>query len=118
VPAEEVSRTPGKQEKEKARRFEGMVAAKPWFKTRESDHKFIGSFPFGIGEQGKRQWVDVYVTADRARTPQEQVEQGVITKQSDVVVVGFRKEKTIEKEGKTKIKRWINAVAIKPKELS
>ncbi len=29
-------------------------AAKPWFKTRESDQKFIGGFPFGIGEAGKR----------------------------------------------------------------
>jgi hypothetical protein len=72
----------------------------------------------GIGEPGKRQWLDVYVSADRARTLQEQVEQGVITKQSDVVVVGFPKEKTIEQQGKTKTKRWINAVAIKPKESS
>jgi hypothetical protein len=111
----EVSRTPDKPEKEKTRRFEGIVAATPWFKTRESDQKFIGGFPLGIGEQGKRHWVDVYVTADRARWLQEQVEQGVISKQSDIVVVGFPKEKSIEQQGETKTRRWINAVAIKPK---
>jgi hypothetical protein len=55
--------------------------------------------------------VDVYVSADRARALQEPVEQGVITKQSDIVVVGFPKEKTIEQQGKSKTKRWINALA-------
>jgi hypothetical protein len=45
--AEEMtSRTAIPPEKEKAQRFEGMVAATPWFKTRESDNKFIAGFPF------------------------------------------------------------------------
>jgi hypothetical protein len=104
------------------RRKRRHTASKDWWlrtpglKTRERDGKFIGGFPLGIGEPGKRQWLDVYVSADRARTLQEQVEQGIITKQSEIVVVGFPKEKTIEQEGKAKTKRWINAVAISPKE--
>jgi hypothetical protein len=43
---ETASRTPATPEKEKARRFEDMVAATPWFKTRESDNKFIAGVPF------------------------------------------------------------------------
>jgi hypothetical protein len=94
------------------------VASKPGFKTRESDNKFIGDFPLGIGEKGKRQWVDVYVSEDRVRDLQAQVEEGLVGKKSDVVVVGFPKEKTVMKAGKERTKRWINAVAIKPKLVS
>jgi hypothetical protein len=95
-----------------------MVASEPWFKTRESDNKFIGGFPFGIGEVGKRQWVDVYVTEDRVRDLQQQVAEGLVGKKSEVVVVGFPKEKTVMKDGKEHTKRWISTVAIKPKLLS
>ena len=97
---------------------EPKVASKPGFKMRESDQKFIGDFPLGIGEKGKRQWVDVYVSEDRARDLQAQVEEGLISKRSEVTVVGFPKEKTVMKEGKKHIRRWINAVAIKPKLVS
>ncbi len=89
---------------------------------RESDQKFIGDFPFlalvrrasGSGLQ----WVDVYVSEDRARDLQAQVEEGLISKRSEVTVVGFPKEKTVMKEGKKHTRRWINAVAIKPKLVS
>ena len=99
-----------------------MVASKPGFKTRESDNKFIAGFPFlalvrrasGSGLQ----WVDVYVSEDRARDLQAQVEEGLIGKKSDVVVVGFPKEKTVMKEGKEHTRRGINAVAIKPELVS
>jgi hypothetical protein len=115
---ERPSKTPATPEKERAQRFTGIVAAKPWFKTRESDQKFIAGFALGIGEVGKRQWVDVYVTEDRARELQQQVAEGLIGKKSDVVVVGFPKEQTVMKDGKEHTRRWINAVAIKPKLLS
>ena len=82
------------------------------------DQKFIAGFALGIGSVGKRQWVDVYVSEDRARDLQAQVEDGLIRRKSDVVVVGFPKEKTVMKEGKEHTRRWINAVAIKPKLLS
>ena len=84
----EASGTPGQPEKEQARRFEGLVAATPWFKARERDQKFIGGFPLGIGDKGKRQWVDVYVSEDPARDLQAQVEEGLISKRSEVTVVG------------------------------
>ena len=84
----EASGTPGQPEKEQARRFEGLVAATPWFKARERDQKFIGGFPLSIGEKGKRQWVDVYVSEDPARDLQAQVEEGLISKRSEVTVVG------------------------------
>jgi hypothetical protein len=116
--AQETTKTPRNPEKERARRFTGMAAVKPWFKTRESDNKFIGGFAFGIGEVGKRQWVDVYVTEDRARDLQQQGEEGLISKRTEVVVVGFPKEKTVVKEGKEHTRRWINAVNIKPRLLS
>jgi hypothetical protein len=58
------------------------------------------------------------VSEDRARELQAQVAEGLIGKKTDVVVVGFPKEKTVMKQGKEQTKRWINAVAIKPKLLS
>ena len=52
------------------------------------------------------------------RDLQAQIEEGLIAKSAEVVVVGFSKEKTVVKEGKEQTRRWINAVAIKPKLLS
>jgi acetyl esterase/lipase len=47
--AQEATKTPRNPEKERARRFTGMATVKPWFKTQESDNKFIGGFAFGLG---------------------------------------------------------------------
>ena len=102
-------------EKEKPQKFLGVIVDTPRLARRKRDNEPYARFLLDREDTNPQaEPIPVMLTKKWSETFRQQVEDKELGQGTQVVVVGFPKERTVTKQGQHITEHWINGLKVKP----